>query len=323
MAVGFVIFILMIYFGPSEESNGWAPGSCRVFGDCRPDPWFPGVYNDTYVNWFQGECKNKLDDDFCDEKKRYCNNEYGYMLENCQKTCFCDTKECLTTWKGTEYKGTQNTTVSGRTCINWEGTEENYCRNSDESEKPWCHIENEFLKEDCDIPYCGNPYDYWFTYGAFPGVPPPDFVKPECENKESDDYCETFKDSCGEKDVRKKCHKTCVCDACKDLKPYCHLDRSEGKCYFSPEKMKKRCYNTCYCDTYLDECKNKRKKYCKYARCDDGRSGKWCAKMCFCDQWRPRDESDYDSSSDSLSSSLEFSSDFSGSRSSSFGLSKK
>ena len=74
-------------------------------------------------------------------------------------------KECLDTESGIYYEGTESTTASGKTCLNWDllvknlGREErNYCRNRlGKWKKPGCWVligKRRAKLEFCDIPMC-------------------------------------------------------------------------------------------------------------------------------------------------------------------------
>ena len=80
-----------------------------------------------------------------------------------------DVEECMTSAKGSGYKGTANVTENGYTCQAWNSqsphthdygeklkNESNYCRNPDDDERPWCYTNSTSKKwEYCSIPLCG------------------------------------------------------------------------------------------------------------------------------------------------------------------------
>ncbi|ESO82914.1 hypothetical protein LOTGIDRAFT_77521, partial [Lottia gigantea] len=74
--------------------------------------------------------------------------------------------ECLRSASGTEYRGFQSHTISGKSCVSWishkgilldePGEKQNYCRNpGGVGVIPWCFIsENTDIWEYCPIPSC-------------------------------------------------------------------------------------------------------------------------------------------------------------------------
>ncbi|XP_052694034.1 uncharacterized protein LOC128172280 [Crassostrea angulata] len=71
-------------------------------------------------------------------------------------------QECLMTSRGLDYAGKQSVTNTGKTCEHWTdeqmSEDENYCRNPDQSVKPWCYVQSGtgLVKEYCDIPSCAD-----------------------------------------------------------------------------------------------------------------------------------------------------------------------
>ncbi|VDI72691.1 chitin synthase [Mytilus galloprovincialis] len=101
-------------------------------------------------------------------------------------TCEPPTKsDCLSSPKGTDYRGKVNVTTNGKTCQRWDANSpwshsyhvydeyDNYCRNDlHDSDAPWCYTTDAQVQwELCDIPHCHieecvrsmNGYDYLGT----------------------------------------------------------------------------------------------------------------------------------------------------------------
>ncbi|KAJ8302241.1 hypothetical protein KUTeg_021228, partial [Tegillarca granosa] len=85
----------------------------------------------------------------------------------------CEMDNCKITEKGTEYRGTNNVTLTGKSCQNWNhqfphkhnftslSSEANYCRNPNDAEMPWCYtLHKARIWEYCHIPDCCR---YFFT----------------------------------------------------------------------------------------------------------------------------------------------------------------
>ena len=81
------------------------------------------------------------------------------------------------TSKGGDFRGTISQTRKGLTCQRWDsqfphrhmhitpethpndGLEENYCRNPDGEERPWCYTASEGTRWDyCDVPLCQSKF---------------------------------------------------------------------------------------------------------------------------------------------------------------------
>lgn len=79
--------------------------------------------------------------------------------------------ECAYTPTGKDYMGTVSHTKTGIPCQRWDSQsphphsyvylskDENYCRNTDGSEGPWCYTQDPDIRyELCDVPVCGKYY---------------------------------------------------------------------------------------------------------------------------------------------------------------------
>ena len=70
--------------------------------------------------------------------------------------------ECKLTDEGTEYRGSQSVSVTGRDCLSWDESAEypdlteNYCRNPDnKAGGPWCYVgEGNDEWEFCHVDFC-------------------------------------------------------------------------------------------------------------------------------------------------------------------------
>jgi hypothetical protein len=79
-----------------------------------------------------------------------------------------DEEDCRRSTLGYEYKGTESTTQSNRTCQRWELDTphghsfndldaENYCRNPDKEPHLWCYTTDTNKRwEYCDVPLCSK-----------------------------------------------------------------------------------------------------------------------------------------------------------------------
>ncbi|XP_071135417.1 uncharacterized protein [Mytilus edulis] len=111
-------------------------------------------------------------------KHNYCRNPDGddspwcYTMDPDDTWSYCDIpfcKECKTTSKGLEYRGTTSITRSNLACQRWDvetphrptnfeelsKMKHNYCRNPDHEPGPWCYTMDPLYRWDfCDIPFC-------------------------------------------------------------------------------------------------------------------------------------------------------------------------
>ncbi|VDI66199.1 plasminogen, partial [Mytilus galloprovincialis] len=111
-------------------------------------------------------------------KHNYCRNPDGddspwcYTMDPDDTWSYCDIpfcKECKTTSKGLEYRGTTSITRSNLACQRWDvetphrptnfeelsKMKHNYCRNPDHEPGPWCYTMDPRYRWDfCDIPFC-------------------------------------------------------------------------------------------------------------------------------------------------------------------------
>ncbi|XP_003500395.4 hepatocyte growth factor-like protein isoform X3 [Cricetulus griseus] len=121
--------------------------------------------------------KNGLEENFCRNPDRDSRGPWCYTTNPSVRFQSCGIKSCreavCVRCNGEDYRGEVDVTESGRECQRWDlqhphshpfqpdkfldkALNDNYCRNPDGSERPWCYttdpnIEREF----CDLPSCG------------------------------------------------------------------------------------------------------------------------------------------------------------------------
>ncbi|XP_040850417.1 hepatocyte growth factor-like protein isoform X6 [Ochotona curzoniae] len=120
--------------------------------------------------------RNGLEENFCRNPDRDPGGPWCYTTDPAERFQTCGIKSCqeaTCVWcNGEDYRGAVDHTESGRECQRWDlqhphphpfepgkfldqGLDDNYCRNPDGSERPWCYttdpkVEREF----CDLPRC-------------------------------------------------------------------------------------------------------------------------------------------------------------------------
>ncbi|XP_073915754.1 hepatocyte growth factor-like protein isoform X3 [Castor canadensis] len=132
---------------------------------------FPNDHN--YIPTLQ----NGLEENFCRNPDGYLGGPWCYTTNRTVRFQSCGIKSCQDAaciWcNGEDYRGAVDRTESGRECQRWDlqhphshpfqpdkfpdrGLDDNYCRNPDGSERPWCYTTDPQLKREfCDLPRCG------------------------------------------------------------------------------------------------------------------------------------------------------------------------
>ncbi|EAW65003.1 macrophage stimulating 1 (hepatocyte growth factor-like), isoform CRA_e [Homo sapiens] len=122
--------------------------------------------------------RNGLEENFCRNPDGDPGGPWCYTTDPAVRFQSCGIKSCreaACVWcNGEEYRGAVDRTESGRECQRWDlqhphqhpfepgkfldqGLDDNYCRNPDGSERPWCYTTDpQIEREFCDLPRCGS-----------------------------------------------------------------------------------------------------------------------------------------------------------------------
>ncbi|XP_017723557.1 PREDICTED: hepatocyte growth factor-like protein isoform X8 [Rhinopithecus bieti] len=122
--------------------------------------------------------RNGLEENFCRNPDGDPGGPWCYTTDPAVRFQSCGIKSCreaACVWcNGEDYRGAVDRTESGRECQRWDlqhphqhpfepskfldqGLDDNYCRNPDGSERPWCYTTDPQLeREFCDLPRCGS-----------------------------------------------------------------------------------------------------------------------------------------------------------------------
>ncbi|XP_011889118.1 PREDICTED: hepatocyte growth factor-like protein isoform X2 [Cercocebus atys] len=122
--------------------------------------------------------RNGLEENFCRNPDGDPGGPWCYTTNPAVRFQSCGIKSCreaACVWcNGEDYRGAVDRTESGRECQRWDlqhphqhpfepgkfldqGLDDNYCRNPDGSERPWCYTTDPQLeREFCDLPRCGS-----------------------------------------------------------------------------------------------------------------------------------------------------------------------
>ncbi|XP_030796610.1 hepatocyte growth factor-like protein isoform X3 [Rhinopithecus roxellana] len=120
--------------------------------------------------------RNGLEENFCRNPDGDPGGPWCYTTDPAVRFQSCGIKSCreaACVWcNGEDYRGAVDRTESGRECQRWDlqhphqhpfepskfldqGLDDNYCRNPDGSERPWCYTTDPQLeREFCDLPRC-------------------------------------------------------------------------------------------------------------------------------------------------------------------------
>ncbi|XP_005347942.2 hepatocyte growth factor-like protein isoform X2 [Microtus ochrogaster] len=121
--------------------------------------------------------KNGLEENFCRNPDRDSRGPWCYTTSGSVRFQTCGIKSCrdavCVSCNGEDYRGQVDVTESGRECQRWDlqhphshpfqpdkfldkALNDNYCRNPDGSERPWCYTTDPNIqREFCDLPSCG------------------------------------------------------------------------------------------------------------------------------------------------------------------------
>ncbi|XP_012883547.1 PREDICTED: hepatocyte growth factor-like protein isoform X2 [Dipodomys ordii] len=143
--------------------------------------------------------QNGLEENFCRNPDGDSGGPWCYTTNPSVRFQSCGIKSCqeaACVWcNGEDYRGSVDHTESGRECQRWDlqyphqhpfhpgkfmerGLDDNYCRNPDGSERPWCYTTDPQLeREFCAIPSCAPPLTKQFQSRFISGSKaPPDQV---------------------------------------------------------------------------------------------------------------------------------------------------
>ncbi|KAM8924988.1 hepatocyte growth factor-like protein isoform 4-T4 [Lycaon pictus] len=122
--------------------------------------------------------RNGLEENFCRNPDRDPGGPWCYTTDPAVRFQSCGIKSCreaACVWcNGEDYRGAVDRTQSGRECQRWDlqhphahpfepgkfldkDLDDNYCRNPDGSERPWCYTTDpQVEREFCDLTRCGR-----------------------------------------------------------------------------------------------------------------------------------------------------------------------
>ncbi|XP_049719466.1 hepatocyte growth factor-like protein isoform X4 [Elephas maximus indicus] len=122
--------------------------------------------------------RNGLEENFCRNPEGDAGGPWCYTTDPAVRFQSCGIKSCreaTCVWcTGEDYRGEVDRTESGRECQRWDlqhphphpfepskfldkNLDDNYCRNPDGSERPWCYTTDPLVeREFCDLPSCGT-----------------------------------------------------------------------------------------------------------------------------------------------------------------------